>query len=895
MKNSDLLAFLKPIVSQFSRPDEVELLDVTGRVTDIQTTPRRLAVRLHVPAGLYRGRFQTVAGAFAMGTAMIDMVRVPDGQRVPVGPWDLDHIQNVMAMPMMRTYVNGALKGGLWFSMPGPDQIAAGRLEAEFGFEAQEGQNELVLEFVERDQERMDWGRLEFFELRHDDRRRVSLVPRSQEHPCIFVAADGAAQARTRWQERDDFKALCEELRTQDLVLLSDNSQGLLEVACLVFALTGDPVIGARAKERIMGLARATTWSGRPDPLLMGGDNDRPISLRLYHTALGWDYLQPLLDDTERRLILAKAEEYIGKMYDFTLLQRGYMGCPAIDPHSLGAWNGAAIACMAFYADLAIARHALPFFYGLFCDSVALLPDSGKAAWATYFPFHMILALAAAHTFGGQRPELDTSPFLEHLAQALMAAFDVPNSQELQRGLRTREHRFLTAFLCRFHPTLEVESIYRAFAERERSATGQLALGIFDLLYAPSEGPIAAFPERPLYARDVGDVIATVRAERTMAVSLSGGPKAGRRAVFSLMPQNREFAPAMGAFDITVDGTPVICNVNMGQYGLDSALTNTMCFESGGAVTNGQYLNGAVAPERCAVMRRCFIGDRYLYAHVVLTSALDPTLGVRRADRVFILDRKTGVTLLSDAFAGDKAIRFATHLHCSGSVTDIGQGQYRLTGGQANLIAGTKGGSKGLDDAERGEIFVQVLESNPCTRVVVEEPIWVPGYIYGLNNTGQETLADGRFPRYRRWRLEAVEPVRQGAFLLALSLCAGQVDRVEGAVILPQAGGVRLGYGALSGLGLQCDCECLLWDDKTVSALGLRRLRHGASELIFAAPVDMEYKVDTGGGRVYAQTEDRPTSSDGFRLSDWGSVGDDSWRTHNTRCATLIKTKGVEA
>ena len=38
----------------------------------------------------------------------------------------------------------------------------------------------------------------------------------------------------------------------------------------------------------------------------------------------------------------------------------------------------------------------------------------------------------------------------------------------------------------------------------------------------------------------------------------------------------------------------MLCNVNIGVYGLNSALTNTMCFEDGGAITNGQYLNGAV-------------------------------------------------------------------------------------------------------------------------------------------------------------------------------------------------------------------------------------------------------------------------------------------------------------
>ena len=542
---------------------------------------------------------------------------------------------------------------------------------------------------------------------------------------------------------------------TEELVFLTDNSQGTLELASLFFSLTGDKEIGARARARIVELANAPTWSGRPDPLLMGGDNDRVIGLRLYQTALGWEYLQPLLNDEDRRAILAKADEYIGKIYDFTLLQRGYMGCPAVDPHSLGAWNGAAIACMAFFDDLEIARRALPFFHGLFCESLTLFPESGKAAWATYFPFHLVLYLAAAHAFGGKRPELDKSPFLDHLGQALLACFDAPNSQELQRGLRTREHRFLTAFLCRFHPTPGIEAIYRAFWEKEKEATGHVSLGIFDLLYAPEiSGPIAQGTDRPLFARDVGDVIATVRGEHTLSVSISGGPKAGRRAVFHLMPHNREFAPAMGALAVAIDGTPVLCNIDMSVYGLNSALTNTMCFDDGGALTNGQYLNGAVAPENCGIVRRCFIDERYLFANIVITHALDPGLKVKNADRVFILDRKTGVMLLSDAFSGAQAIQFATHLHCSGSVTDLGDGLYRLTGGQANLIAGIKGGSKGLDDAERGEIFVQVLDISPSARVVVEEPTWVPGYIYGLNNTGAGEV--------QRWPLSSLSALAPG-------------------------------------------------------------------------------------------------------------------------------------
>jgi hypothetical protein len=892
MKNSDLIAYLKPVASQFSRQGDVELIDITGRVTGIEANKHRLSLQLSLPAGWYLGRLGTVSGSFDMSTAMIDMVRVPDGKRVPVGPWDLDHLHNVMAMPMVRTYVNGDLKGGLWFSMPGPQEIAEGCLTVEFGFEAQDGENELVLELIERDRARMGWDRLSFLEIRKDDRRAVSLEPANTGHPRIFLHPHEVDSVRERWQNDPEFEQLKKQLSTEKLVFLTDNSQGTLESACLVYAITGDAVIGGRARERILELAHASTWSGRPDPLLMGGDNDRGISLRLYLTALGWDYLQPLLDESDRSAILAKAEEYIGKMYDFTLLQRGYMGCPAIDPHSLGAWNGTAIACMVFFDELAIARRALPLFHGLFCESLQLFPESGKAAWATYFPFHLVLYLAAAHTFGGKRKELDASPFLDHLGEALLASFEAPNSQELQRGLRTREHRFLTAFLCRFHPTPGIDPIYRAFFEKEKHATGQVAYGMFDLLYSPpASGPVASFPDRPLLAKDVGDILATVRGKHTLGVSISGGPKAGRSAVFHLMPQNREFAPSMGALEITVDGMPVICNINMGIYGLDSALTNTMCFEDGGVLTNGQYLNGAVPPECCGLLRRCLIDDRFLYAHIVVTFALDPKLQVLQADRVFILDRKTGVIVLSDAFHCERPIRFATHLHCSGSVTELGHGQYRLTGGQANRIAGIKGGSKGLDDAERGEIFVQILNSPPSARVIVEEPAWVPGYIYGLNNTGQEELSDGRFPRYQRWRLEAGEPVAHGSFLIALGPRSGEAGYLHGVAQLPQGGRIHLGDAEVAALGVECDCECLLWDDEAqrLTAVGLRRLCHGSSELTFRLPVEMTYKPDEGVGILYAQSSPVPTKTTGFQVLPWAPIGEESWKTLNKMRAAFRK------
>src|SRR5580658_5361412 len=216
MRHRDLIAFLKPVMSQFHDAGRMELMDFTGQVTDIEANSYRLCLRMELAAGTYRGRIQMKPRSFDMETACMKMIRVPDGKRVSIGPWDLDHVHNVMAMPMVRTYVNGSLKGGLWFAMPGPEQIANGQLFAEFGFDAKDGGNELVLELIERDRERLNWRDLDHLELLKDDRRRVPLTPISQQTPRIFLTKQEAEQIGKRWQRNGEFEELREQLRSED-------------------------------------------------------------------------------------------------------------------------------------------------------------------------------------------------------------------------------------------------------------------------------------------------------------------------------------------------------------------------------------------------------------------------------------------------------------------------------------------------------------------------------------------------------------------------------------------------------------------------------------------------------------------------------------------------------
>jgi hypothetical protein len=166
---------------------------------------------------------------------------------------------------------------------------------------------------------------------------------------------------------------------------------------------------------------------------------------------------------------------------------------------------------------------------------------------------------------------------------------------------------------------------------------------------------------------------------------------------------------------------------------------------------------------------------------------------------------------------------------------------------------------------------------------VQEEPKWVPGYIYGLNGTGKEDISEGHFPRYRRWRLEQEGQVSEGSFLLALSPHHDQVQWGDGQIALAAGGGVLMGPGSLKRLGVEADCECLLWtpDPAQVAALGAKTFTHGGKTLEFATPVDIDYDVKKGTATVFAQGKHAPLTNQGFTISAWELVADEAWRTHN--------------
>ena len=880
-----------------------EWRDVTGRVGYIDVQPHRIMLKAVLPPGLYHCRLETEDGAFDMQTAMIDLVRVPDGKLVSTGPWDLDHMNEEMAMPMAKTYVNGRLTAGLWFDMPGPEEIACNRLIADFGFEAEEGESELMLELIERDRIRLDFRRVKYMTISHDERSILHLPPVSMERPRVYITADELGSYRARlsndpklagtiqwlkdealfgevhegtWWSKNGLAARSKKFQSESKTLSEQGHVARIfgwdiDLACLGYLITGDAELGESIKERILDLCSRPTWNKARDPLLMGGDNDRNIGLKLYSTGIAWDWCNGLFIGDERTVILDKVREYIQKMYDFTVLQRAYMGFQTADAHSTGTWNGVCVACMAFYDDLPIARKALPFFHGLFNDSLTVFPESGKLMWVTFHAYHLIRYLAAAHTFGGYRREWNDNPFLKNLGNALFNCFNAlkVDGEEFRKGQRTIEYRYITAFLNRFHPQPGIDSIYRAFYEEEKDANGDVFYGIFDYLYAPPpETPAAEFPRIPYYAKDIGEIWFKLKGKQGIGGYFGAGLSEGRNASFRLMPHNRECEKYRG-INVRMNGIPILFEI-YNVYGIDSKIGNMMCIEDGGLFVNGQYLSGNLPSENSMYFRRVLISGRFIYAHSVLTASLHPKHRVRIAERIVVVDLDKGSIVYKDSFEGDKLVSYATHLHCLGAITRLSDDAYRLTGGQASLITGVKS----LGDGERGEVFVKVLDGMAGKGVVEEEATWQPPYTWGLNSS-KETLdvTKAKYPHLYRWRLEYQSKVAEGSFLVAVTTDPDAVKfRDERIFFGMRAYWVFGKPGPIVILGFLIEAEAVLVDEDNgnLMILGAVFVGKGKNAIKLGAPADFNVRYSDDGldGVVYMGTNGLYSCEGGFRIDE---------------------------
>ncbi len=246
-------------------------------------------------------------------------------------------------------------------------------------------------------------------------------------------------------------------------------------------------------------------------------------------------------------------------------------------------------------------------------------------------------------------------------------------------------------------------------------------------------------------------------------------------------------------------------------------------------------------------------------------------LGIHSAERQYLVDYRSGAIVIHDRFAGANPLTFATHLHCSGSLTQLDERQYRMTGGQAKSIAA---GAAGLTDEEKGEVFVTILHSDTPHRVISEEPSWIPSYIYGINFTGDEDIKDSRHPHYRRWRLEACGQVCSGAFTYGVSLEPNLITAPEANVIsLPNGATYYLaGNTPVTALGYTCCAEAVIADAdaRTLLIIGASSVEGPGFLLHAAQPVDIDLNLSGPvSGAIYAKASSPLAQFTGAHLGDW--------------------------
>src|SRR5690606_18580022 len=138
---------------------------------------------------------------------------------------------------------------------------------------------ELELALSPRDRERLSWNDLESLELRKDDRRTISLIPRLDRRPRFFTSGLDRKSLAEKLQAHPGFSEARAQLDppVEEWSLYHGRNDGVFDLACVIGYAMEDAEILGKARQALVTLCKQETWSGRPDPLLMGGENDRGL------------------------------------------------------------------------------------------------------------------------------------------------------------------------------------------------------------------------------------------------------------------------------------------------------------------------------------------------------------------------------------------------------------------------------------------------------------------------------------------------------------------------------------------------------------------------------------------------------------------------------------------
>ena len=674
----------------------VGLHDLKGRCRARVGEGAEFRITADLRKGLYEMTLVTAPGTFPVESLMLDLKEWPTLDTVPAGPFDFDHTTYRMAVPTFRVSVDGRDCGLVWCEVPSPDDLHQRRIRALWGFAVDTHGIHHITLTVPDDEPRLRWSDIERVVLSNDDRRAVPLGETSRlwsVRPRLFTDSE---QVRRLGEQRAPVQQAILDNLTRQLESGTDGTYAHRTVtAALVGQVINEPRWLDEAAQRTLALCARPYWGYHDVPEVMGWNNDRDTGMRLFETAVVYDWLYDRLTDAQRRTVRTKLAYHADLADRVTRLQKGYWYTRAHEAHGQGLWFGFACAALALLGDDPRADVWVEWIHGNMLDALAHMPDDGINEWPVFNSQWLILTAMLLERATGRRLR-GRMPFLRHFA---------PNVGRLRRsGLMrvVREDKLpaLLFYLARRHRDRRAQADALDEAALLATRPGQptpdldpLCLLAYDPCLCPSR------PSRQAAAlcSENGTVLCRGARDRVQFVFRCGTPLTARHHQSHVWIAHAWYrCPHAGSFSWHVGGHDMV-PLAVPSYRVRTRDANLITIDGAGHRMDGRWLGSAVALEHMARIEHFAAGQGVTFCHANAAPAYTPECGLRQMTRRWVFLHEPGVVVMHDTVDTDAARRLAWHVHTGGRWQEVGplgfatdvSGQRLAVRSLASDVAGT--------------------------------------------------------------------------------------------------------------------------------------------------------------------------------------------------------------
>ncbi len=664
--------------------------------------PVRLEMRIPADPGLYHMSLVTRDDTFDVDTCNLSLLEWPSQKTVSAGPFDFDHTNYRMAVPVFRVAVDDADCGLVWCEVPSPEDLQARRVRATWAVQfGAAGEHCIRLEVPENDRYRLRWTDVAEICLQPDDREILPFDVAASPHPRLFAVGEGFQRLQ---RHRDQVQQAMLDNIAERAARHEDHTYGYLTVMqALVGRLNNDAQSTAAAIERTMALCARENWGYHDVPEIMGWNNDRDTGMRMFETAIVYDWLYEQLTGEQRETMRSKLAYHAEIAARTTLLQRGYWYYRTCEAHGFGYWFGFAAAAGALLDEDDRARDWLTWIHSNIVDGLTHMPDDGIVEWPVFNPYWGVMTAAVLESLLGKRLAVEI-PFLRGFADNIIPFSGTHGGSPMLRTM-------LIYLAARFQDARCQADALRQPRPGKGVNFEPLALLLYDPSLTPSE--LSAIPD--MFAAENGTVICRDTAGKTSFQFQCGVPLTPAKHDANNWINRAWYSCAhMGSYSWR-RGRKRIVPERIKGYRHLTAEANLITVDGGGSRLDGRWVGYAIPSAHAAEIETVAHKDGITECIGNAAPSYASAGGVTEARRRWRFDHGQGVLVMHDTFRTNAPRQLAWHIHTPLVWREVEEGHFVAV-------------------ADGEEVFaVRVVHSSTAFAADVETVQFVPSYTFGVN------------------------------------------------------------------------------------------------------------------------------------------------------------------